>query len=354
MRLTERQGKQLLHEHGIDVPAGEPITSPRAITDISLPFPWTLKAQVPTGKRKKAGGVIHANGRGEAHDAAAQLLDTTIQGHPVNTVLVERYIPHEEELYLSMTIDRERGTPMLLYGQHGGIDVEEQSDMLRLPVHPLAGLQDYQLRQLDEAAATARKLYRLFRSRDCRLAEINPLAIVNGTPVALDAAIEIDDNARHRQPDLPQTRHDMTPLEQKARDNGLAFVELDGSIGVIANGAGLTMATLDALQRYGGRGMFLDLAGTDNAATVKQAFSIMQQAAPDVIFVNLFGGITKCDTVARGVLDAIDRGGIDVPVVTRIRGTNEEQAAEMLQDHVIAISSFQEAARRAAELGGDR
>lgn len=356
MRLTERQGKRLLRQHGIDIPAGEPITSPEDITGISLPFPWMLKAQVPAGKRGKAGGIVRADDAGEARTAAVEMLNGTVQGYPVKEVLVEEYVPHETERYFAVTIDRGQGTPLLLYGQHGGVDIEEQNKdkVLRLPVHPLGGLQNYQLRQLDEAAATAQKLYRLFRSSDCRLAEINPLAVLDGTPVALDAKIEIDDNALFRHPDLPRECSDTTPLEREARDAGLAFVELDGNIGVIANGAGLTMATLDALQRYDGRGMFLDLAGTDSPATVKQAFQILQQAAPDVIFVNLFGGITKCDTVARGILDVIDSEGIEVPVVARIRGTNEERAAEMLQGQVITVPSFQEAARRAAELGEHR
>ncbi|MBS3773189.1 MAG: ADP-forming succinate--CoA ligase subunit beta [Candidatus Thermoplasmatota archaeon] len=352
MRLVEWQGKRLLRQQGIPVPRGSVVASPEELEDVSLPFPWMLKAQVPAGKRGNAGGIIRADDVDMAQDAARKLLDGTLHGFSVNEVLVEEYLPHEEERYLAVTVDRKRGMPLLLYGQHGGVDVEEQCDVLRLPVHPLAGLQPYQLRQLGDMADVARKLYHLFRAYDCRLAEINPLADVDGSPMALDAKIEVDDNALFRQDDIPWNDHDMTPLEREARDAGLAFVELDGNIGVIANGAGLTMATLDALQQYGGRGMFLDLAGTDSPDTVKKAFSIMQRAAPDVIFVNLFGGITKCDTVARGILDAVEETNVDVPVVARIRGTNERRASTMLQGQVVAVRSFQMAAQRAAELGG--
>ncbi|MFO8133293.1 MAG: ATP-grasp domain-containing protein [Thermoplasmatota archaeon] len=352
MRLVEWQGKRLLRRHGIPVPRGSVVASPGDLDKVSLPFPWMLKAQVPAGKREKAGGVIHADDMDMARDAAEHLLGSTLHRFSVSEVLVEEYVPHDVERYLAVTVDREQGMPLLLHGRHGGVDVEEREEILRLPVHPLAGLQPYQLRQLGDMADVAQKLYHLFRAYDCRLAEINPLADVDGSPMALDAKIEVDDNALFRHPDLPRENPGMTLLEREARDAGLAFVELDGNIGVIANGAGLTMATLDALHRYGGRGMFLDLAGTDSPDMVKKAFQILQRAAPDVIFVNLFGGITRCDTVARGILDALDETGVDVPVVARIRGTNERQAAEMLQGTVIAIPSFQMAARRAAELGG--
>lgn len=351
MRLNEWRGKRLLQEHGIEGPRGSVVATPDGLDDLSLPFPWMLKAQVPAGKRGKAGGIVRADDMETAEKAVQNLLDRTLHGYPVNAVLVEEYVPHDTERYLAVTVDRKQGMSLLLYGEQGGVDVEEQAEVLQLPVHPLVGLQPYQLRQLGEMAGTAQKLYRLFRAYDCWLAEINPLAVVNGRPVGLDAKIVVDSNARFRHPDLPRKSQELTRLEQKARDAGLAFVELDGNIGVIANGAGLTMATLDALQRYGGRGMFLDLAGTDSPATVKKAFRIMRQASPDVIFINLFGGITKCDTVARGILDAIYGDGIDVPVVARIRGTNEERAAEMLQGRVITVRSFQEAARTAAELG---
>ncbi|MGC9308984.1 MAG: succinate--CoA ligase subunit beta [Thermoplasmatota archaeon] len=351
MRLLECQGKDLLRQHGIDVPQSVTVTSPDDLDEVSLPFPWMMKAQVPAGKRNQDDGIIRVDSAPEARKRVEEMLHGTVQGYPVNAMLIEEYIPHDVEHYLAVIIDRERQMPVLLYGRHGGVNVEETNDVLRLPVHQFVGLQDYQLRQLGHVADAAQKLYQLFRAYDCQLAEINPLAEVNDKIVALDAKIIIDDNALFRHPDLPRERSDLSPLEWEAQRAGLAFVELDGNIGVIANGAGLTMATLDALESYGGRGMFLDLAGTDSAATVKKAFQIMVKASPDVIFVNLFGGITKCDTVARGILDAIEETGVDVPVVARIRGTNEQQAAEMFQDTVIAMSSFEEAARTAAKLG---
>ncbi len=351
MRLIEWRGKQLLRHYGIPTPSGSLAASPGDVDGISLPLPWMLKAQVPIGGRGNAGGVVRADSREEAREGMARLLDKTLHGFPVQEVLVEEHLAHDDERYLAVTVDRERRLPLLLYGRQGGVDVERQGEVLRLPVHPLAGLQPYQLRQLGDVADVARHLYRLFRSCDTRLAEINPLTIMDGNPVALDAKIEIDDSALFRQDELPRDDPALTDLEREARDAGLAFIELNGNIGVIANGAGLTMATLDALERYGGRGMFLDLSGTDSAARVKQAFEILCRASPDVVFVNLFGGITKCDTVAQGILDALDETGMDVPVVARIRGTNEERAAEMLAGRVVMVPSFQEAARTAAELG---
>jgi succinyl-CoA synthetase beta subunit len=351
MHLLEYQGKDLLRQHGIAVPRSVTVTMPNDLDAVSLPFPWILKAQVPTGKRNQDDGIIRVDSASEARKRVKKMLHGTVQGYPVNDMLIEEYIPHDVEHYLAVTIDRERQMPVLLYERHGGVNVEETDDVLRLSIHPFVGLKDYQLRQLGHVADMAQRLYQLFRTYDCQLVEINPLAEMNKKIVALDVKIIIDDNALFRHGDLPLDRRDLSPLEWEAQRAGLAFVELDGNIGVIANGAGLTMATLDALESYGGRGMFLDLAGTDSAATVKKAFHILMKASPDVIFVNLFGGITKCDTVARGILDAIEETDINIPVVARIRGTNEVQAAEMLQDTVIAVSSFQEAARTAAELG---
>jgi succinyl-CoA synthetase beta subunit len=223
----------------------------------------------------------------------------------------------------------------------------------KTPINPLIGLQGYQLRRLPkEVRDIARKLYAVFCENDCELVEINPLVITDRTPVAADAKVLVDNNALYRHPDLPREDTELTPLEKEAREKNIAFIQLDGSIGVIANGAGLTMATLDALNEFDGRGgVFLDLGGTDDPAKVRKAFELMAKARPAVIFLNLFGGITKCDTVAQGIIDFMQTQSVSCPVVARIKGMNEERAREMLAGHVTPVESFEDAARTAAGLG---
>ncbi|RLF45872.1 MAG: ADP-forming succinate--CoA ligase subunit beta, partial [Thermoplasmata archaeon] len=221
-------------------------------------------------------------------------------------------------------------------------------------INPLIGLQPYHLRRLPkEIRGVAANLFKLFVENDCELAEINPLVVANGEVIAADAKVIIDNNALYRHPELPKEDVELTPLEKEARKKSIAFVQLDGNIGVIANGAGLTMATLDALNEFNGKGgVFLDLGGTDDPEKVKQAFELMAKANPKVILLNLFGGITKCDTVAKGIIEFMEKHKLTCPVVARIKGMNEEIARQMLAGYVIAIESFQEAAKKAAELGG--
>ena len=236
----------------------------------------------------------------------------------------------------------------------GGVDIESMAEkILKTHVNPLAGLQAYHLRRLPkEVRDIAQRLFHVFVDNDCELVEINPLVIAGGRAVAADSKVLIDNNALYRHPEIPREDTELTALEREAREKGIAFVQLDGTIGVIANGAGLTMATLDALNEFGGRGgVFLDLGGTDDPARVREAFELMIKAHPKVIFLNLFGGITKCDTVAQGIIDFMKEHEVNCPVVARIKGMNEEQAREMLQEYVIPVASFEEAAKRAAELG---
>lgn len=353
MHLLEYQGKALLSRYGIAIPRGVVVTSPESLQDVDVPLPWMLKAQVPTGRRMKGGGVRRVRDRSTAREQMEEVLTARVGGHAVKEVLVEEQVPVEKEWYLGLTIDRSLRLPVLLFSRQGGIEVEEGNEMLRLPVNPLVGIQEYHLRRLEERVRpVARRLYRLFRDMDCQVAEINPLALTTGRPLALDAKITVDDNALFRHAHLPQHDPGLTPLEQEAHKRGLALVQREGEVGVIANGAGLTMATLDALEEHGVRGLFLDLCGTDDARQVEEALHIMHRAGPRVILLNLFGGITKCDTVARGVLTALE-GGVDTPIVARIRGTNEEEARQMLAGAVESVSSFQEAVKRAAIRGRD-
>ncbi|MDD3492140.1 MAG: ADP-forming succinate--CoA ligase subunit beta [Candidatus Thermoplasmatota archaeon] len=351
MDLLEHQGKEILSRYGIETPRGTVVDTPESLPAVDIPLPWVLKAQVPAGGRMKAGGIRMAHSVKEARRATDEMLGSSLHGCRVDRVLVEEQVPVDWEWYLCLTIDRSLRMPRLLFSRRGGIEVEETGEMLQLPVNPLVGLQEHHLRRMEKPARpVARRLYRLFREMDCELAEINPLAVVDGCPLALDAKITVNHNALYRHPELPQHDPRLTPLEQEAQKMGLAFVQEEGEVGVIANGAGLTMATMDALQDYGARGLFLDLCGTDDARQVERALSLMHRAGPRVILLNLFGGITKCDTVARGVLSALEKG-MDTPIVARIRGTNEEQARQMLADRVESHLSFQEAVHRTAALG---
>ncbi|HHO56995.1 MAG TPA: ADP-forming succinate--CoA ligase subunit beta, partial [Thermoplasmatales archaeon] len=274
----------------------------------------------------------------------------------VRRVLVEEKLSIEKEYYLSFFLDRRSRNYLMMFSSQGGVDIEAMAENItKVYINPLAGLQGYHLRKIPkEVRDVAKRLYKIFTEKDCELAEINPLVISEGKAIAADSKIIVDNNSLYRHPELPAEDVELTPLEREAREKGIAFVQLDGNIGVIANGAGLTMATLDALNEFNGRGgVFLDLGGTDNPEKVKQAFELMVKAEPSVILLNLFGGITKCDTVARGIIEFMSQHEIKCPVVARIKGMNEEVAREMLKDYVIAVESFQEAAKKAAELGGD-
>jgi succinyl-CoA synthetase beta subunit len=227
-------------------------------------------------------------------------------------------------------------------------------------VNPLIGIQPFHIRKIlskltldgRQVADVISKMYKLFRDYDCELVEINPLTISKKGIMALDSKIIINDDSLYRHSDIIAEDEELTELEREAKEKGIAFIQLGGNIGVIANGAGLTMATLDALTHYNGNaGVFLDLGGTDDPEKVKQAFELMKKAKPKVILLNLFGGITKCDTVAKGVKAVISKEGIDCPVITRIKGMNEEIAKDILKDAgLITASSLQEAARLSCEM----
>jgi succinyl-CoA synthetase beta subunit len=233
-------------------------------------------------------------------------------------------------------------------------------------IHPFIGIQTYQIREVCsylrigdargwELSDLLRRLWSLFWENDCELVEINPLVQTQeGRLIAGDAKITINDDSLYRHKDLADMEEELTPLEKEAKDYGIAFVQLDGNIGVIANGAGLTMATLDNLALHGGKGgVFLDLGGTDDPKKAEQAFELMIKASPKVILLNIFGGMTKCDSVAEGVLAVKQRLGISIPVIARIRGMNEQWGREMLSSAgMIAVKDLDEACRKASEIGG--
>lgn len=366
MKFYEYRAKEVFRKYGIPTPKGQVVSSVAEIT--TPPLPCAIKAQVLTGGRMKAGGIRFAEGVDEARKAAVEILGMNIGGHRVPHALLEERLDVEKELYLSIALDRSARAPLLMASPDGGIDIEEvpEERILKCHIPPMVGIQPYVLRRLkaimgltkEQNAAlanVAEALYDLFKREDAELVEINPLVVTRaGGLVAGDAKLVLEDNALYRHPEYGKLEEDLTPLEREAREEGIAFIELGGNIGVIANGAGLTMATMDTLHLQGGKpGVFLDLGGTDDPEMVKRAFLLMVKAKPKVILLNIFGGITKCDTVARGVTEASEVAGGDIPIVARIRGVNEDRARHILKEAgMTAVLEMGEAAQAAVAEAG--
>jgi len=364
MNLLEIEGKRLFFDYGIPVPMGR-LSHGEVPTDF-VRYPAVVKAQVPTGGRGKAGGIRIVNDVSELERAIKEIVGSSIKGYKVWEVLVEQKIESQKELYLSITIDRSSGKPILMASAMGGMDIEGVPDekIFKDWIDPWVGLQPFHAKNMASALelgsgttgqfhAILQGLWKLFLDVDAELVEINPLAITSDSRlVAVDSKVVIDDDSLFRHENYKKLPGDITPLEKKARDKGIAFVQLDGNIGVIANGAGLTMATLDFLSMHGGKGgVFLDLGGTDDPEKVKEALLLMAEAKPKVVLINIFGGITKCDTVASGLLQAFQDGGLDLNIIARIKGVNEEQAVEMLKGSKIRpVISLDEAAKAAVEI----
>jgi len=368
MKLLEYRGKELFDNYNIMVPKGKLVKAEKDFS--SLNFPLVLKAQVPIGGRGKAGGIKTVKNIKDAKEKLGMILGMDIRGYTVAKVLAEEMADIKKELYLSISLDRSKRMPCIMASASGGMDIEGVPDdeIFKEWVNPLIGLQSYNIRNIlsklgfskeeyKEASKVLSKIYKLFREYDCELVEINPLIITSsGGIMALDSKIVVNDDSLFRHTDLEPENVELTALEKDAKEKGIAFVQLGGNIGVIANGAGLTMATLDALTHFKGEGgVFLDLGGTDDPKKVMQAFELMKKAKPKVIFLNLFGGITKCDTVATGVKAVITKEGIDCPVITRIKGMNEEAAKDILKDAgLITATTLQDAAERSSTLAGGK
>jgi len=368
MKLFEYRGKDLFKKYGITVPRGKLVESEKDFSDLG--FPLILKAQVPIGGRGKASGIKKVNDYRDAKVKLDQIMGMNLRGYKVRKVLAEEMVDIKKELYLSISLDRSKRMPLVMASAEGGMEIESVPDnkIFKEWVSPLIGIQPFNIRNIvsklglgkeesKEVSDILSKIYRLFRGYDCELVEINPLVITNNNhAIALDSKIIINDDALFRHPDIISEHVELTPLEKDAKEKGISFIQLDGNIGVIANGAGLTMATLDALTHFKGKGgVFLDLGGTDDPEKVKQAFELMKKAKPKVIFLNLFGGITKCDTVAKGVKAVITQEGIDCPVITRIKGMNEDKAKEILKDAgLITATTLQDAAQRSSILAGGK
>jgi succinyl-CoA synthetase beta subunit len=352
VNLLEYRGKEIFARYGLRVPKGKVVTSADDLE--GAPFPAVLKVQVGTGGRGKAGGVKFADNIEQARPLVPQLMALTIKGFKVRKVLVAE--------------KRLNRCPVVLATAMGGMEVEEvpPNKMFKAPIDPLVGLRPYHLRNMSQFLGFPKDiasqmegivdtLWKIYKELDCTLVEVNPAAITPAGDVYCgDAKVVIDNDALFRHPEFADEPEDIPPLEAKAKDQGIAFVQLDGDIGVIANGAGLTMATLDMLARFGGKpAIFLDLGGTDDPEKVKACFRLMNEARPSKIFLNIFGGITKCDTVAAGVTKVIEEEKITIPLVARIKGRNEEAAREILAKAGIeAESSFEKAAEKVVSIKG--
>ena len=368
MKLTEAQGKELFRKFAIQVPDGYVIRGSEELRPVRSPV--VVKAQVRAGGRGKAGGVRFASTDDQARRMVSEVLAMSISGERVKEVLIEDRLNVMQELYLSISLDRSARLPLMLAIAQGGMEVENEGGAKAKGwhIHPFVGVQDFIVReaaeffrlgaeQTNQLRQIVNGLYDLFLSEDCELVEVNPLVrTVDGKLVAADSKVIVDEDALFRHPDLPSQDIDMTPLEREARAKGLSLVQLNGDIGVIANGAGLTMATLDTLSIKGGRGgVFLDLGGTDDEKVVEGALELMAKAGQKVVLVNIFGGITKCDTVAEGVIKAKARLADLPPLVARVRGVNEEKAAAMLDAAGIkALHDLDEACEAAVGFGRDK
>ncbi len=378
MDLYEYQGKQLFARAGIPVSEGRLATSPeeaRAAAE-ELGGPVVVKAQVLTGGRGKAGGVKLADDPADAEAKARDILGLDINGHVVRKLWIERASDIAKEYYLSITFDRGAKQPLFMLTTEGGVEIEQVAEehpdaLARLHADPLEGFQPYQARRLVYGAgiddpgeqkqilAIVEKLYACFTENDAMLTEINPLIVTpEGEVRALDSKFTVDDSALYRHPDIAEMRDVAAadPQEQLAREKGVTYVKLDGEVGILGNGAGLSMSTVDVVVVAGGRpANFCDLGGGGDAQGVVDALEVItSDEQVRSIFFNIFGGITRCDEVARGILAALDQMTIELPIVVRLDGTNAEEGRRILADaappNLYVEPTMLDAARRAVEL----
>ncbi len=394
MNLHEYQAKELLKKFGVRVQDGIVATTPEEAVEAAKKVQeqtgtqvWVLKAQIHAGGRGKAGGVKVAKTLDEVYEIAKELIgkilvtpQTGPEGKKVRKILVAQdvYYPGPEErheYYLSMLVDREKETVAIIYSPEGGVDIEEVAEkspekIFTEHTHPTLGLQPYQARRIafnlgltgqafKDMVNFLQGLYKAFTTLDASLIEINPLLKASdGRLIAVDAKVQIDDNALFRHPDIAEMRdvEEEDPAEVIASQHGLSFVKLDGFVGCMVNGAGLAMATMDLIKYHGGEpANFLDVGGKATPETVKVGFELILRD-PNVksILVNIFGGIVRGDRVAKGIVQAVEEmGGVPVPIVVRLQGTNADLAREIIEQSGLNVhytSSFDEAARLAVEL----
>lgn len=376
MKIHEYQAKQIFAKYGIPLPQGEVASTPEEAKEIAAKIskPVMVKAQVHVGGRGKAGGIKKADDPSKAFEMASQILGMEIKGLTVKKVLVTECKDIASESYIGVIIDRNAKKPVIMVSAAGGIDIEEVAKetpekIHKLEVNPLLGLQSFQARDLayklysdtkiaNQTSPVILKLYRAFCENDCSLTEINPfITTPEGEVWALDAKINIDDSglARHREIEEMRDLDAEEQAEVEAREKGLSFVKLSGNIGCIVNGAGLAMATMDLVKRFGAEpANFLDIGGSSNPEKVVNAMNIiLRDANVKAILFNIFGGITRCDDVANGIVYAVKQLHPQVPIVVRLTGTNEDKARKILGEvNLTATSSMEEVVKKAIELSG--
>jgi succinyl-CoA synthetase beta subunit len=386
MNLHEYQSKELFAQYAIPVPKGQVADSPDGAVAAAKALGgsvWVVKAQVHAGGRGKAGGVKVVKDLNEVRSAAKAMLgirlvthQTGPEGLPVHQVYVELGSKIAREIYLSLVLNRDAGRLAFVASAAGGMDIEEVAEhspekIIRVNVHPTAGLQDFQCRQLAfglgfsgsqiaQFGKIAHAIYKLYLDRDASLVEVNPLIVTgDGNLLALDAKINIEDNALFRQKDLSKLRDDSQedPMERKAAESELNYVSLDGNIACMVNGAGLAMATMDLIQLHGGKpANFLDVGGGATKERVATAFKlILSNAKVTAILINIFGGIVRCDMIAEGIIAAVKEVGVSIPVIVRLEGTNAPLARKLLAASGLAITSatdLTDAAVKAVRMAG--
>jgi len=379
MDLLEYQGKQLFARHGVPVPEGRPAASVQEAVEAAeaLGYPVVIKAQVLIGGRGKAGGIKLANDRAEAEQHAEAILGMDIRGFTVRELYVEKASDIDEEYYAAILLDRSAKMPMAMLSRMGGMDVEaiaeeDPNAIVKLHIDALIGFQDFHGRRLAFEAGIAddvirpvgamlAKLYETFVSEDALLVEVNPLLVTKAREVvALDSKFTVDGNALARHPDTAAMRNAGAedPQEQMAKERGLTYVKLDGNVGILGNGAGLVMSTLDVVAQQGGEpANFLDAGGGSKADAIVSAVEvILSDEKVTAVLFNIFGGITRCDEVAKGLIEAFNQVDVKVPFVVRLDGTNDKEGRQLLADanlpNVHVEKTMLAAAARVVELAG--
>ncbi len=379
MKLHEYQAKQIFAQNGIKIPKGKLAKSVEEVEAIVREFgKAVLKSQVLVGGRGKAGGIKLVNSVDEAVEKAKELFGKEIKGHLVEKIYVEEQLDIDREMYVGFTLDRANKGIAAIVSSIGGMNIEEiaakhPDKIARKTINPKWGLWDYQIRELlyesnmpkeyfKEVFGIIKKLYNVMIKYEAELTEINPLVVTkDGEVIAADARLNIDDNALYRHKDLAELKDytEINQLERIAEQKGLNYVKLDGNIGVIANGAGMSMATMDLIYLEGGKpANFLDIGGGASAELVKEAMNIiLQDKNVKVIFINIFGGITRCDQVAEGLIKALSEMKVGIPIVLRLAGTNEEEGRKMIEEflkqtkeEIVLVETMEEGAKKAVEL----
>jgi len=376
LKLFEYEAKAIAAGFSVPLPKGVVISNAEEARSAfqTIGGPAVVKAQVLVSGRGKAGGIKFATTPDEAEATARAILSSTIKGEVIQKLLIEQRVGAKNELYLGVVVNRSAGCYTILASTEGGVDIEEVSErspekIIRYDVDPLAGLREYEAReivrrlgyrekQLGDLAAIVTKLYRMTLACDGELVETNPLIETpSGSFIAADFRILVDDNSLYRHPELQERARlagpELSPLEAQAREKRLAYVDLEGDIGVIGNGAGLVMATIDLIKYYGGSpANFCDLGGGAGFDRVSAALEVvLSNARVKVLLINVLGGITRCDEIAKGILEVKQRKGIARPMVVRLVGTNEEEGRRLLREaDISSVSSMEEAVREAIRL----